>query len=60
MNDTKEMQLKIGLALNHIAMALDDATYKRIKPQLDVIEKTVLELTEEKNEGSKDAENEPG
>ena len=55
----REKRLKIGLSLNHIAMAVDDQTLKRIKPYLNEIEKTVLELTEEKDEDCKDAKNEP-
>lgn len=47
---TNVSKFKIGLALNHIANACDDATNKRIKPFLDTIEAIVLEepLTEEK------------
>ena len=48
---TREQQLKMGLALNHIGMSVDDETYRRIKPYLDQIEQVALELlTEETNE----------
>ena len=41
---TKEQMLKIGLALNRIAMLVDDSTLEKIKPSLDEIEATVLEV----------------
>ena len=57
---TKEQQLKMGLALNHIGMSVDDETYKRIKPYLDQIEQVALELTERADEDCKDATDKQG
>ena len=57
---TREQQLKMGLALNHIGMSVDDETYKRIKPYLDQIEQVALELTERSDEDCKDATDEQG
>ena len=45
---TKEQGLIIGLQLNHIAMCVDDATLKKIKPLLKKIEETVMEDKEYK------------
>ena len=38
---TKENKLKIGLALNGIALLVGDATFQKIKDRLDVIEEIV-------------------
>ena len=56
---TREQQLKMGLALNHIGMSVDDDTYKRIKPYLDQIEQVALEL-ERADEDCKDATDKQG
>jgi hypothetical protein len=42
MIDTTDL-LKIALALQNIALSVDDETLKRIKPHLDTIEATVNE-----------------
>ena len=39
----KDQMLRIGLAINHIAMSVDDETLKKIEPYLKQIEETVLE-----------------
>lgn len=57
---TKEHTFNIGMAIHRIAHTVDSETLSRIKPDLDEIEKEVLELTEEMNEGSKDAESKQG
>lgn len=57
---TRDQRLKMGLALNHIGMSVDDETYKRIKPYLDQIEQVALELTERVDEDCTDAETEQG
>ena len=57
---TREQALKIGLALNHIGMVLDEATYKRCKPYLDEIEEICLKIREDCCENCKDAENKQG
>ena len=44
---TKQDGLKIGLALNHIAMSVDDATFQRIKGWLTDIEEIVKANIEE-------------
>lgn len=50
---TKEKALKLGLALNHIGMLVDDETYARIKPYLDELENGIIELDEGEKDGSK-------
>lgn len=47
MGMTNVEKLKIGLALQHIAMSVDDETLARIKPYLNTIEDTIV--TAEKN-----------
>ena len=44
---TKMDGLKIGLALNHIAMSVDNATFQRIKGWLKEIEDIAKENIEE-------------
>ncbi len=44
---TKMDGLKIGLALNHIAMSVDNATFQRIKDWLKEITDIVKENIEE-------------
>jgi hypothetical protein len=39
----KDQMLRIGLAINNIAMSVDDETLKKIEPYLKQIEQTVLE-----------------
>lgn len=39
----KDQMLRIGLAINNIAMSVDDETLKKIEPFLKQIEQTVLE-----------------
>ena len=43
---TKQDGLKIGLALNHIAMSVGDTTLKKIKPFLDTIEEICVKEVE--------------
>ena len=57
---TREQQLEMSLALNNIAMSVDDKTYKRIKPYLDQIEQVALELMERADEDCKDATDKQG
>lgn len=40
---TKETGIKIGLDLQKIALALDNATYYKIKPYLEDIERLVMD-----------------
>ena len=42
----KDQMLRIGLAINHIAMSVDDETLKKIEPYLKQIEQVVLEDSE--------------
>ena len=44
---TKENKFKIGLALQGIALMLDDATFNRIKDKLKEIEDIVADEQEE-------------
>lgn len=39
---TKGEKLKVALALQHIAMSVDDETLARIKPYLNTIEDTIV------------------
>lgn len=54
-----ERILKIGLALNAIGLLCDEETYKKIKPQLDIIETEVgnenIEQQNQEEEARKDA-----
>ena len=47
---TKQDGLKIGLALNHIAMSVGDTTLKKIKPFLKQIEEICVKEVEKDNE----------
>lgn len=49
---TKENKLKIGLALNGIALLVGDATFQKIKDRLEVIEQIVS--AEPDDEGEED------
>lgn len=42
----KDNALKIGLALNNIALSCDDATLDRIRPYIKAIEDNMLEVME--------------
>ena len=42
---TKETAIRIGLDLQKIALALDNATYYKIKPYLDDIEQLIMKET---------------
>lgn len=44
---TKSEGLRIGLALNHIAMILDTASYEKVQPYLNTIEQICLKNIEE-------------
>lgn len=44
---------RVGMALNNIAIALDEYTLSRIKPYLDEIEEVFLDM-EGENNGSKE------
>lgn len=49
---TKENKFKIGLALQGIALAMDDKTLDRSKDRLKLIEDIIIaEPTEEKEDG---------
>ena len=49
---TKENKFKIGLALQGIALSMDDATLKRNRDRLKQIEDIIIaEPTEEKEDG---------
>ena len=47
----KNDNLQIGLAINHIAMSVDDETLERIKPWLNRIEEIILRNTSVESEG---------
>ena len=47
---SKDQMLRIGLAIHHIAMSVDDETLAKIEPYLKNIEQTVLEDKGENNE----------
>lgn len=53
MSENKIKAFRLGMALNNIGLAVDDETYKRIKPYLDELEKGIIELFEGENDGSK-------
>lgn len=46
----KNDNLQIGLAINHIAMSVDDETLERIKPWLNRIEEIVLRDSSDEHE----------
>lgn len=41
-DELKEGSFEIGMALNRIAMMVDDATYEKIKAKMDLIEDIAL------------------
>lgn len=45
MKEVKNITLKVGLALQRIALKLDDSTLEKIKPDLEEIEAEVIKLT---------------
>ena len=53
MGMTNVEKLKIGLALQHIAMSVDDETLNRIKPYLNTIEDTII-MAEKRGTGEND------
>ena len=42
----RESSLRIGLAIHRLVNKVDDATLKKIKPELEEIEAEVLKMTE--------------
>lgn len=48
---TKENKFKIGMALNGIALMIDDATYKTIKSRIDEITQIVSAEPDDEEEG---------
>ena len=51
---TKENKFKIGLALQGIALMLDDATFQKIKDRIEVIEQIVSAEPDDEEEGVKE------
>ena len=47
----KDRQLRIGLALNRVAMKLDDESFEKVKADLKEIETLILEEINESEEG---------
>lgn len=50
---TKDQAFNIGLALNRIAMLVDDDTFRKIKPSLSEIEAIVSDISKENDEDDK-------